>query len=75
MPAIPNSTPNFEKYCEKCKKYFVSSQRGAEKCTFCGEYLKIVLICKTCQRRYTVYEVLPGAKCPTCHVPLKIKSR
>ncbi len=63
----------FEKYCEKCKQYFVSDKMEIENCTSCGELLKNVLICKTCQRRYTVYEVKAGAKCLMCNMPLKLK--
>jgi len=63
----------FEKYCEKCKKYFASDKIEIERCTVCGEFLKNVLICQTCQRRYTVYQVEAGAKCLTCNMSLKRK--
>ncbi|TFG05744.1 MAG: hypothetical protein EU536_00790 [Promethearchaeota archaeon] len=68
-----NQFPQFEKYCEQCKKYFSSQRMGLEQCQFCQSILKIVLICKTCQRRYTVYKVEPGKKCLTCNMPLKVK--
>ena len=71
----PSGFPQFEKYCPKCKKYFISNRMETEECTFCGARLKIILICKTCKRRYSVYEVEPDAKCTICQVPLRLKHR
>ncbi|NVM31036.1 MAG: hypothetical protein HWN65_19500 [Candidatus Helarchaeota archaeon] len=72
---MSSSFPQFEKYCEECKKYFVTKKVEIEKCPFCGSFLKAILICKTCKRRYSVYVIESDAKCLTCQVPLKLKYR
>jgi DNA-directed RNA polymerase subunit RPC12/RpoP len=65
--------PQFEKYCNQCKKFFLSDQVKMEQCPTCGTLLQTILICQTCQRTFSVYTVDLNKKCPTCNVVLKLK--